>query len=111
MKPLALFMAVCILFLSSFSGMVNSVIPNAKKGCCHKMAVMQSCKHQKKQAPKDCNGMSCTMMFSCSLCGFLVVEPVSVEPGLFFNVEKPVTPYKMGNLSDYHNPGWQPPKV
>jgi hypothetical protein len=112
MKVLSVFMAVCMLFLSSFSGIANVAQPKIETSCCQKAAAMQACHQHKKQASKDnCNGMSCNMMLSCGLCGFLVVEPVTLKPRLFFTIEKPATLYIMGDLSDYNSPGWQPPEA
>jgi len=111
MKILALFMVVVIVSLSSFSGRVVTTQPIAKKAPCAKSAGMQGCNHHKKQgATNDC-GSTCAMIFSCSMCCFLAIEPVRVKASLFYQIEKPVTPYKIGNLSEYHPTGWQPPEV
>jgi len=84
----------------------------AVKMPCGKATCEQMCKHNKKQAPvSGCTGTSCPMMFSCSICGFLPVAPGAALKTVFYLVDKPVTPYKMGDLSEYHAPGWQPPEV
>jgi hypothetical protein len=110
MKILALFMVIVIISLYSFSGTVITAQPIAKKTCCAKSGRVQGCKHQKKQgATNDC-GSTCAL-FSCNMCCFLIIEPVRVEDNVFYHIEKPVTPYKIGNLSEYHPTGWQPPEV
>ena len=111
MKILALFMVVVIISLSSFSWTVTTVQPNAKKKACSKSAGMQGCKHHKKQSETKDFGSTCALIFSCGMCGFLAIEPVQVKACTFYQIEKPVTPYKIGNLSEYHQTGWQPPEV
>jgi hypothetical protein len=111
MKILALFIVVVIISLSSFSGTMVTVQPIAKKASCTKSAGMLGCKHHKKQsATNDC-GSTCALIFSCGMCGFLAIEPVQVKARTFYQIEKPVTHYKIGNLSEYHPTGWQPPEV
>jgi hypothetical protein len=110
MKLLATTVIMCILFLSSFGGVI-SMRNSAAKMPCGKSACMKACKHDKKPTANDnCNGTSCPMMFSCSICGFMPVTPVGLKT-FFHHIEKPVTPYKIGNLSEYHPTGWQPPEV
>lgn len=111
MKFLASTLIVCILFLSSFGGVI-SIYDGSKKVPCGKAACEQMCKHSKEQTPANgCNGTTCPMMFSCSICGFIPVTPAGVLKIVFCPVDKPVTPYKMGDLSEYHAPGWQPPEI
>src|SRR5436309_2304960 len=110
MKFLALLVIGCILLLSLFQG-VATVKPEKAKNCCSKMAAKGACKHEKQKPQGNCNGIACNMMLSCSLCGFIVVEPTTVHPCLPNAIEKPVTPYKIGTLSEYHCSGWQPPEA
>jgi len=111
MKFLAFLLTACILFLSSFGGLV-SMYNGAAKMPCGKTACEQMCRHNKKQAPANgCDGTSCPMMFSCSICGFIPATLTAALKTVFYSVDKPATPYKMGALSEYHAPGWQPPEV
>ncbi|MDO3642278.1 MAG: hypothetical protein ACTHMI_10505 [Mucilaginibacter sp.] len=111
MKLLALTLVTCVLFLSSFGGVISLHDNNASKHC-EKTACEEMCKHSKKQTPVNaCDGTSCALMFSCSICGFLPVTPAAALKAVFYPVDKPVTPYKMGALSEYHASGWQPPEV
>ena len=110
MKFVATTIIMCILFLSSFGGVI-SMCNGAAKMPCGKSACMQACKHSKKPPVSDgCNGTSCAMMFSCSICGFIPVSPVELKT-VPHHIEKPVARYKIGDLSEYHPTGWQPPEV
>jgi hypothetical protein len=113
MKFVALFLTACILFLST-TGMVKPVEQSSgKKTCCHKTAGISAAQMKKMQERhhKDCPKEGCTMLFSCTLCGFLVVEPLTIISHSFNYIEKPVSLYKVGDLSAYHPFGWKPPKA
>jgi hypothetical protein len=111
MKFLAILLSVCILFFS-FSGTVKPIQPSAKKICCHKMAGKPACQNQQKPTQKDdCTNEGCTMLFSCSLCGFLIVEPLTISPNISYQISKPVSLYKIGELSAYHPSDWKPPQA
>lgn len=111
MKFLAVLLSACILFLS-FSGMITPVQPPAKKICCDQMTGKSACHQHKKQDPKkDCEDQGCTMMFSCSVCGFLIVEPLRIQANFSTYLPKPVSLYKIGDLTAYHSPDWKPPKA
>lgn len=101
-----------MLFLSLFQGMVDNLQPAVKMDCCAKSAKAKSCSAEKKHQKSDnCNKPYCNMMLSCSSCGFLAVERLQISVKLFYKIEKPVTPYKIGQLADYNSPGWQPPEA
>jgi len=110
MKFLAVFLVMCILFLS-FTGMTTSIQQPAKKTCCSKMDKNSVCGQQKPGQQKDCEKQGCTMMFSCPLCGFLIGEQLTIRPDLLTYIEKPVSLYKIGDLSAYHPSDWKPPKT
>jgi len=109
MKFLAVLLMVCILSLSTFAGMVKAAVPTVKEDCCKHMAG-KAC-HQKPAKDDDCSKSGCAMLFSCSICGFLMVEPVRVKPSPATQIAQSVTPYKTGHLSAYASSDWKPPKT
>src|ERR1017187_6390497 len=100
MKILAVLLSVCILFLST-TGMVRPADPSGKKMCCHKMAGISvaQMKKMQQQHNKGCEKQSCRMMFSCTLCGFIVIPQLHFQPSFTTYSEKPVSLYKIGYLS------------
>lgn len=112
MKFVAVLLSVCILFLST-TGMVKPVEAIAKKMCCHKMANMsaQMKKMQHQPNKKGCEDQGCAMLFSCTICCCIIVEPVRLQPHYAAYYEKPVPLYKIGDLSAYHPSDWKPPKA
>jgi hypothetical protein len=104
MKVIAVFLAAGILFLSTFSGMYQPM----KCNCCGGMTHQGTSGHGTKDC---CNKGICGMMFSCSNCGFLVVQPAPVLPNISYVKERPVAPYIMGNSLYYSDSGWHPPQV
>ncbi|MFD2866871.1 hypothetical protein ACFSYC_19400 [Mucilaginibacter antarcticus] len=113
MKSLALFMTVCILFLSSVGGMVAPVAKAAvKEDCCQKMADKTACHQKNTDEPKDgCDKPGCNMMLLCSTCGFLTVEPVQLPVAFAHYQVKPLPLYIIGALSAYAPANWKPPKA
>jgi hypothetical protein len=111
MKFLALFLVAGILFLS-FNGTIRETIELAGKNtCCSRMSDKSACSQSKGQNQnKDCGKQGCPMMFSCSICGFLKVEPLQLQTNFPHFISKPVPPYKPGDLSAYHPSPWKPPK-
>jgi hypothetical protein len=76
------------------------------------MTGKSTCPNQnKKSQKKGCNQLNCDMMFSCSLSGFLVIEPLKVKPDFLTYTLKPVSLYKIGDLSSFHPSDWKPPKA
>ena len=93
--------------------MVKPVEQKSDKMCCKKTARVSAAQMKKMQAQhhKNCQKEGCTMLFSCTLCGFLVVEQLTIKPHFFNYVEKPTAIYKVGDLSAYHPSDWKPPKA
>jgi hypothetical protein len=91
------------------------VQPAGKKMCCHRMAGMQgnsTCPKSSGKSHSDgCDKQACSMMLSCSLCGYFIVEPLQVRPHPAKPVSKPVSLYIIGDLSAYHPSDWKPPKT
>jgi len=112
MKFLALLLIGCILFISSFSGMVSVSRVNAKVDCCKKNAGKDACHHKPvKDEAGGCEKPGCAMLFTCSICGFIPVGSLMLPSNLSFQLKQPVPLYKTGNLSDYHKADWKPPKA
>jgi hypothetical protein len=106
MKFLAIFLLSCIIFLSFFAGMDNTM---QRDNCCWKHA--KYCHEQKGNSQKGCEKGICNMMLSCSLCGFVIVQPLSVCPKTTLLNNRRFFTYQAGQLSNYSPVGWHPPKV
>ncbi|WP_143013788.1 hypothetical protein [Mucilaginibacter sp. OK268] len=106
MKATALFLVICMVFVSVFA--VKAKGSSMFEKCCHKTTKSQSCEHQQKD---DCGQGMCNTMLSCNTCGFLFVEQVTVKPIVPVLKERSVTPYLSGSLSAYSSSSWRPPKV
>jgi len=113
MKFLASLLIVCIVFLSSFAGSVKPLPVAEKADCCAKTHRDAHCPKtpEKKHQDDNCEKQGCNMMLSCSICGFIVVEPVRVNVVLAALVEKTVPTYQYGNSAVYFAKDWKPPKV
>jgi len=108
MKVAAFFMIVCMVSFTAFPGKVKAMCTSTVKTCCHKMEKQAPCNPQQKD---DCGKGMCNTMLSCASCGFLTVDPILVKPLIPIAKELQLTPYHMGNLSDYSLLNWNPPKV
>jgi hypothetical protein len=112
MKFLSALLVACLLFLSSFSGMVKTVVLADKMDCCKKAAGKSLCHHKPtKDQSGGCEKPSCAMLFSCSMCGFIPVPQLRLEVSYSLLLQKPVPLYKIGDLSAYHKADWKPPKA
>lgn len=113
MKFTASLLIVCIVFLSSFAGSVKPLPLAEKSECCAKSHKNDLCPKgsEKKQREDNCEKQGCSMFLTCSICGFLVIEPVRVNAALFASIEQPVPTYQYGNSAVYLAQDWKPPKV
>ncbi|SEO80536.1 hypothetical protein SAMN05192574_11394 [Mucilaginibacter gossypiicola] len=107
MKAIAFIMLVFMVLISTIQGKAEPV-NNMSKECCHHMANMPQ-KHHGGQ--KGCDGGMCMTVLSCNNCCFLKAEPISTEVVAVSVNNKNTLPYLTGNLSDYANTCWNPPKV
>lgn len=111
MKFLAVLLLACIVLLSAFPGMVKPAEMPVKDPCAAEMQDKDAChEHPKPDSKKDCGKEGCNVMLSCSICGYLVVEPLIFNPVILTYAQKSVSFYKMGALSGYHAADWKPPK-
>lgn len=112
MRFLAVLLSVCVLFLSSsFLEISKPVQPIAKHMCCPRMSGKMMCAKKMKEQENSCGKQGCTMVFTCGLIGFTIVEPLSIKLNIPRFIEKPVSLYKIGDLSAYHASNWKPPKA
>jgi hypothetical protein len=112
MKFVSVLLMGTILFLSLFAGMAKPVVKTSEKMCCKRMTDRSACKRNKPPGgDNDCNKTGCNMMLTCSICGFLAVAPLTIGPVSAPFSKKPVSLYKIGDLSTYSSSYWKPPKV
>src|SRR5579863_7887395 len=107
MKSIAVFLILNILLLSSFTGMAN--IHHGKASCCVAKTNKDCCKKQ--GVDDNCAKGNCNAMLSCGTCGFVITPSISISPVVYILSGRAVPPYAIGELSDYHGNGWNPPKV
>ena len=111
MKFLAVLLLCCIVFLSTLSGMVKPLQLVAKKACCQRIAGKKVCHQKNAKSDDGCNKPGCVMLLTCNICGFLTEQALSIHPGYLPFNQKPVSLYKIGELSAYHKSDWKPPKA
>ncbi|RWY48364.1 hypothetical protein [Mucilaginibacter gilvus] len=109
MRSIAVFLILNILLLSSMTGMAN--IHHVKADCCVAKMHKDCCRHQKQETKDDCAKGNCNAMLSCGTCGFILTTPISYLPAVIDLYQQAAYPFKAGALSDYHDNGWNPPKV
>jgi hypothetical protein len=108
MKFIAVFLILNVLLLSSFTGMAN--IRYEKASCCVTKMKKDCCMQLKHHAADNCAKGTCNAMLSCGTCGFVITASVSLSPTIFILSSQAVHPFSIGELSDYHGNGWNPPK-
>ncbi len=111
MKFTASLLICCIFLLSAFGGRVKPVVIAVEHECCAKGEKHHCEKKEHKPATEDCEKQGCAMLLSCSICGFLAVESVTVQSSTVLFIENPVPIYKSGNSTVYLPTDWKPPKV
>jgi hypothetical protein len=109
MKSIAVFLILNILLLSSFTGMAK--IPSRTASCCISKTQKDCCRQQKKSTDDDCGKGACNAMLSCGTCGFVINSPLSLSPAMIDLNDQIVHPFAIGELSDYHDNDWTPPKA
>jgi hypothetical protein len=111
MRFLSVVLIACVFFFSSFAGLDKTVASHGKRSGCHGMMSNSTCPHKKSNTQnRGCEKQSCSLMFTCSICGFFRVEPLTIKSPPLLNIEKSVALYKIGNLTDYYPADWKPPK-
>lgn len=111
MKFLAVLLIGCIVFLSSFSGMVSAAPVAAPTDCCKKADAKTACHHKPAQNEAGgCEKPVCAMLFSCSICGFIPVATLTNPFNYTLVLKTPIPLYRTGDVSAYHKADWKPPK-
>ncbi|MGY3215222.1 hypothetical protein [Mucilaginibacter sp. HD30] len=113
MKFLASLLILCIVLLSAFAGTVKPLQLAEKANCCARVNKNARCPKapEKKHQEDSCEEYGCNMLLTCSICGFLAVEPLSLTAALATLTEKTVPIYRYGNSAVYLTKDWKPPKV
>ncbi|WPU96432.1 hypothetical protein SNE25_12970 [Mucilaginibacter sabulilitoris] len=109
MKSIAVFLILNVLLLSSFTGMAN--IYHGKAACCIAKMYKDCCKHQKQNPDDNCAKGACNAMVPCGTCGFTIISSVSLSPAITDLNDQPAHPFAIGELSDYQDNDWNPPKA
>ena len=109
MKSIAVFLILNILLLSSFTGIAK--ISHGTAACCISKVQKACCTQQKKSADNDCSKGACNMMLSCGTCGFVVALPISLPPAVIGLTRQTAHHFTVGELSDYRDNDWNPPKA
>lgn len=111
MKIIAVFMIVCLTFLSSLLGIANAMQPIKDNCCycCYNNNQSKSCRHQNSTS-NDCNNSRCNVMLSCNNCGFITEEPLTLSASITNYKEIRKSLYNSGDITDYINSCWRPPK-
>lgn len=109
MKSIAVFLATCIILLSSVQGIANT---HRGTGAYCKESRHQDCRKQQKQtSDNDCAKSTCNMMMSCGTCGFVITQSIAISPAMLHLNNQMAHPFIVGELSDYKSNDWNPPKV
>lgn len=109
MKYIAVFIATCILLLSSVPGMANT--HRGTGAYCKENRHKDCCKQQKQTSDSDCAKDTCNVLLSCSTCGFIIIQPIAVLPVMAHLNNQIAHHFIAGELSDYHDNDWNPPKA
>jgi hypothetical protein len=110
MKSIAVFLILNVLLLSSFTGMAN-IHFGRKASCFVAKAHKDCCKQQKQNPDNNCAKGTCNAMLSCGTCGFTIIPSVSLSPAMADLNDQIARPFTIGELSDYQDNDWNPPKA
>ncbi len=75
------------------------------------MSASQMKKMNAQHDRKACEKQTCTLLFSCPLCGFVIASPLTAQQHFNTPAKKPVSVYRFGELSAYHPSDWKPPRT
>jgi hypothetical protein len=111
MKYIAVFLATCILFLSPVPGNANGLHHQVSASCFKKSSPTDHCGGQKHIPCNDCSKGTCNTMMSCSTGGFLMSSSIVVSPVMLDLSSQITYPFSTGELSEYQDNDWNPPKA
>jgi hypothetical protein len=109
MKYIAVFLILNVLLLSSISGMAN--IRDGKASFCKQTTHQDCCKQSNHTSNNDCAKGTCNAMLSRSTCGFLMILPISLSPAITDLSDQITHDFITGELSEYQDNDWNPPKA
>ncbi|RYE21521.1 MAG: hypothetical protein EOP45_09440 [Sphingobacteriaceae bacterium] len=108
MKSIAYILLACLMFLSSVQGIGNTTQSKSMADCCKGA----TCKHGKpEQKEKGCDSKACNRMVSCTRCGFIVTEQLTLTNQYVLNKVKSNPIFDMDIVSGFTQIGWHPPKA
>ena len=108
MKSIAYILLACLMFLSSVQGIGNTTQSKSMADCCKGA----TCKHGKpEQKEKGCDSKVCNRMVSCTRCGFIVTEQLTLTNQYVLNKVKSNPIFDMDIVSGFTQIGWHPPKA
>src|SRR5258707_15607262 len=111
MKYIAFFLISCLLFLSPVPGSASGLHHEVPASCFKKSLAKDHCGDQKNIPCNDCAKGTCNAMTSCSAIGFLMSSSIVVSPAMIDLSSQVTHPFSTGELSDYEDNDWNPPKA
>ncbi|MFA6086543.1 hypothetical protein [Mucilaginibacter sp.] len=109
MKYVAVLLLLNMLLLCSVLSVTN--IHHETAACCIKNTHKNNPEQPKHSADNNCAKGTCTAMLFCGTCGFIITPPVYVSPAII-DLDNQVAPHFIaGELSDYQDNDWNPPKA
>lgn len=111
MKSIAVFLVLCILFLSPVPGIASTLHHKVSASCCKESSAKNHCGHQKNIPCNDCAKGTCNTMMCCCTSGFLITPSLSVSPAMTDLSSQVIHSFITSELSDYQDNDWNPPKV
>jgi hypothetical protein len=111
MKYIAVFLILNLLLLSAFTFTSKAGIHHATGACCKEQKHTANCEQQKHHTDDDCTKGNCNAMPYCGTCAFVITACVSISPTFSNLSSQNIHLFTIGELSDYHGNGWNPPKV
>lgn len=111
MKYIAVFLISCLLFASSVPGGANTLHQKVSASCGQASSPKNNCGDQKNIPCNDCAKGTCNAMMSCSTGGFLMSSSIVVSPAMIDLSSQITHPFSTGELSDYQDNDWNPPKA
>ncbi|MDO3641478.1 hypothetical protein R1T15_04605 [Mucilaginibacter sp. L3T2-6] len=91
--------------------MANTLHRKDSASCCKASVNKDCCKQQKQTSGNDCAKGACNAMLSCGTCGFTIVPSISLSPAITDLNDQTTHPFAIGELSDYQDNDWTPPKA
>jgi hypothetical protein len=110
MKYITVFLILNLL-LSPFSGMANIMSHRAAVVSCKENMHKDIRQNQRHSENNDCTNNSCHAMLSCGICGFIKAPAGFLSPAMVDLNVQVTYPFITGELSDYQDNNWIPPKA